>query len=221
MAQGLNMTKSSYHILCPDYWASACDHLIKRDRIMRKLIPVYQKENIQLTQSPFQILVRIIVGQQISLKLSKRLWDKLQLACNNDIRPDLIGAFTEAELKSLGLSLRKSQYLLDAAKHFQQSDYMQADWWHTQDDARVISHLCEIKGVGRWTADMFLIFYLGRPDILPLDDKVLLRAISQHYFSGEPVSRFEAREVSQAWSPWRSVASWYLWRSLDVAAVEY
>lgn len=215
------MTKSNHQILCPDYWAHACDHLIKRDRIMRKLIPVYEKENIQVNQNPFQVLVRIIVGQQISLTLSKRLWDALKQACDNHINPDNIGAFTEAELRSLGLSLRKSQYLLDAAKYFQIDDYMHADWWRNQNDAQVIHHLCEIRGVGRWTADMFLIFYLGRPDVLPLDDKALLRAISQHYFSGEPVSRFEAREVSQAWAPWRSVASWYLWRSLDAAAVEY
>lgn len=215
------MTKFNQQICCPEYWANACENLIKRDRIMRKLIPIYKKENIQISQNPFEVLVRIIVGQQISLKLSKRLWVNLLQACNNDINPDFIGAFTEAELRSLGLSLRKSQYLLDAATYFQQTEYMHIDWWCAQDDNQVISRLCEIRGVGRWTADMFLIFYLGRPDILPLDDKVLLRAISQHYFSGEPVSRFEAREVSQAWSPWRSVASWYLWRSLDVAAVEY
>lgn len=215
------MSASDNKIICPEYWHEACQQLMQRDRIMRKLIPLYQKENIQVSRSPFQILVRIIVGQQISLALSKRLWDKLQEACNNDIQPVCIGGFTEAGLRALGLSLRKAQYLLDAAKYFQQPEYMQAQWWHTQNNAQVIARLEEIKGVGRWTAEMFLIFYLGRPDVLPIDDKALLRAISQHYFSGEPVSRFEAREVAQAWSPWRTVASWYLWRSMDVATVEY
>lgn len=206
---------------CPSYWAQACDHLIKRDRIMRKIVPLYQQENISINASPFQVLARIIVGQQISLGLSKKLWLQLKQACNDDIRPQCIGNFTEARLRALGLSLRKSQYLLDAAKCFQQDTYMQTEWWQAQADAEIIAKLCEIRGVGRWSADMFLIFFLGRPDVLPLDDKALLKAISRHYFSGEPVSRFEAREVSQAWAPWRSVASWFLWRSLDVAAVEY
>ncbi len=215
------MADTSLNTWRPDYWHQATDQLIQRDRILRKLIPVYAEENIQVGQNPFQVLVRIIIGQQISLALSKKLWVKLQQSCKNGIDPQCIGSFTEAKLRSLGLSLRKSQYLLDAAKCFQQQNYMQASWWQAQDDAQVIARLSEIRGVGRWSADMFLIFFLCRPDVLPLDDKALLKAISLHYFSGEPVSRFEAREVSQAWAPWRSVASWYLWRSIDIAAVEY
>src|SRR3546814_15937422 len=87
--------------------------------------------------------------------------------------------------------------------------------WGSMDNEAVIADLCAIRGIGRWTAEMFLIFNLQRPDVLPLDDLGLLKAISLHYFSGEPVSRFEAREVSSAWQPWRTVATWYLWRSLE------
>jgi DNA-3-methyladenine glycosylase II len=89
------------------------------------------------------------------------------------------------------------------------------------DDASIIDELVAIRGIGRWTAEMFLIFHLMRPDVLPLDDLGLLRGISTHYFSGEPVSRAEAREVGDAWAPYRSVATWYIWRSLDPLPVDY
>jgi DNA-3-methyladenine glycosylase II len=205
----------------PPYWSQACDFLIQRDRIMRRLIPVYGHEGMGACHNPFQTLSRIIVGQQISLKLGRTLWSRLVQACGEDMRPDCISQFSEADLRALGLSLRKAQYLRDAVAFFTLPERMDAAWWHNQEDAAVVSRLCEIRGVGRWTAEMFLIFFLGRPDVLPLDDTALLKAISHHYFSDEPVSRFEAREVSQAWAPWRTVASWYLWRSMDSAAVEY
>ncbi|WP_345797277.1 DNA-3-methyladenine glycosylase 2 family protein [Castellaniella sp. MT123] len=207
--------------LRPVYWAEACQDLMQRDRILRKLIPVYGEERIQVRQSPYQTLIRIIVGQQISLALGRKLWQQLVRACGPDTLPDAIIQHSEAELRAMGLSLRKAQYVRDAAVYFQQSERMDPAWWQAQDNAAILSQLCEIRGVGRWSAEMFLIFFLGRPDVLPLDDTALLKAISHHYFSGEPVSRFEAREVSQAWAPWRTVASWYLWRSMDAAAVEY
>lgn len=217
----MDMQHHSPVALRPVYWAQACEHLVQRDRILRKLIPVYGHESIQVRQSPFQTLIRIIVGQQISLALGRTLWARLVQTCGNDIQPGCIARFTEAELRALGLSLRKAQYLRDAAAFFAEADRLDPDWWASRDDAAVMALLCEIRGVGRWTAEMFLIFFLGRPDVLPLDDTALLKAISHHYFSGEPVSRFEAREVAQAWAPWRTVASWYLWRSMDAAAVEY
>lgn len=205
----------------PDYWTRACDHLIQRDRILRKLIPRYRHECLQMNSSPYQTLVRIIVGQQISLALGRKLWARLTQACNADIHPGCIARFDEAQLRNLGLSRRKANYVRDASTYFSQPGRMEASWWHGLDNATVVAQLCSIRGVGRWSAEMFLIFFLGRPDVLPLDDRTLLKAISHHYFSGEPVSRFEAREVAQAWAPWRTVASWYLWRSLDAASVDY
>ena len=223
MAAGVTMDMQHHSAVAlrPVYWAQACEHLMARDRILRKLIPVYGHESIQARQSPFQTLIRIIVGQQISLALGRKLWARLVQACGPDLQPDCIARFTEAELREFGLSVRKAQYLHDAAAFFAEPDRMDPAWWESRDDATVLALLCDIRGVGRWTAEMFLIFFLGRPDVLPLDDTALLKAISHHYFSGEPVSRFEAREVSQAWAPWRTVASWYLWRSMDAAAVEY
>ena len=123
-------------------------------------------------------------------------------------------------LRGCGLSQRKAEYVLDLSVHFSDK-LVHPQKWSSMDDEDVIGELTAIRGIGRWTAEMFLIFNLQRPDVLPLDDVGLLKAISLHYFSGEPVSRFEAREVSQAWQPWRTVATWYLWRSLDPVPVEY
>jgi DNA-3-methyladenine glycosylase II len=217
----MDMSYSEPAVQRPVYWNQACQELMQRDRILRKLIPVYGQESVQAQHGPYQTLIRIIVGQQVSLTLGHKLWRQLVQACGQDLQPDCILRHSESELRAMGLSLRKAQYVRDAARYFQQDDHRDPDWWQAQDDAAIVARLCDIRGVGRWSAEMFLIFSLRRPDVLPLDDTALLKAISHHYFSGEPVSRFEAREVAQAWAPWRTVASWYLWRSMDAAAVEY
>jgi DNA-3-methyladenine glycosylase II len=118
------------------------------------------------------------------------------------------------ELAACGLSKRKTEYILDLADHFK-AKRVHADLWSQMDDEAVIAELVQIRGITRWTAEMFLIFNLLRPNVLPLDDAGLIQGISQNYFSGEPVSRSDAREVAANWEPWRTVATWYLWRSLD------
>jgi DNA-3-methyladenine glycosylase II len=123
-------------------------------------------------------------------------------------------------LREAGLSARKCEYLLDLARHFANGQVQEANWLAMDDDA-IVNELVAIRGIGRWTAEMFLIFHLMRPNVMPLDDLGLLKGISLSYFSGEPVSRAEAREVGDAWAPFRSVATWYIWRSLDPVPVEY
>jgi DNA-3-methyladenine glycosylase II len=118
------------------------------------------------------------------------------------------------QLSACGLSKRKTEYILDLADHFK-AKRVHADQWSEMDDEAVIAELVRIRGITRWTAEMFLIFNLLRPNVLPLDDAGLIQGISQNYFSGEPVSRSDAREVAANWEPWRTVATWYLWRSLD------
>ncbi|MDN5842843.1 MAG: DNA-3-methyladenine glycosylase 2 family protein [Alcaligenaceae bacterium] len=204
----------------PSYWDEACEHLMKRDRILRKLIPAHANQSIRRAPAPFVTLARIIIYQQISLAQGRILWARLVESCGGAPTAQCLLAYDEAALRELGLSKRKAQYILELARHCVDSG-IGASRWSTMDDAAIVAELCTIRGVGRWTAEMFLIFNLRRPDVLPLDDTALLRAISHHYFSGEPVSRFEAREVAQAWAPWRTVASWYLWRSTEAAAVEY
>ncbi|NYT65890.1 DNA-3-methyladenine glycosylase 2 family protein [Alcaligenaceae bacterium] len=205
----------------PSFWDEASSHLMKRDRILKRLIPNHREEWLSTPATPFVTLARAIVGQQISLKSAQALWQKLVVACDGqEPTPELVQVLGQTDLGLGGLSKRKAEYVLGLADHFI-ADKIQPDTWHAMDNEAVIADLCSVRGIGRWTAEMFLIFNLQRPDVLPLDDASLLKAISLHYFSGEPVSRFEAREVAQAWAPWRTVAAWYLWRSLDPAAVQY
>lgn len=204
----------------PEYWDKAIGQLMRRDRIMRRLIPTYPEIWLESRGNPFVTLARSIVGQQISVKAAESVWQRVLLRCGRRLTPTGVVKAGMLALRESGLSQRKAEYVLDLAGHFKNS-LVHPQQWASMDDEAVIKELSAIRGIGRWTAEMFLIFNLQRPDILPLDDVGLLKAISLHYYSGEPVSRFEAREVAQAWEPWRTVATWYLWRSLDPVPVEY
>lgn len=204
----------------PRFWDEASVQLMGRDRILKKLIPRHNTEWLAPSGSPFVTLARAVVGHQISVKAADAMWQRFIDACGGEPTPECVIALAQGDSALSGLSKRKGEYILDLAVHFAEQK-VRASAWQTMDDEAVITDLCAIRGIGRWTAEMFLIFNLQRPDVLPLDDASLLKAISLHYFSGEPVSRFEAREVAQAWAPWRTVATWYLWRSLDPATVRY
>lgn len=204
----------------PEFWDEASTHLMGRDRILKKLIPRHKSEWLAPSATPFVTLARAIIGHQLSVAAADAMWQRFTGACGRQPTPRSVLKLAETDSSLAGLSKRKSVYILDLATHFAEKKVKPA-LWSSMDDEAVIADLCAIRGIGRWTAEMFLIFNLQRPDILPLDDSGLLKAISLHYFSGEPVSRFEAREVAQAWAPWRTVATWYLWRSLDPAAIQY
>jgi DNA-3-methyladenine glycosylase II len=204
----------------PEYWDGAVAQLMRRDRILKKLIPKHPDIWLTSRGNPFITLARSIVGQQISVKAAESVWQRLLLECGKRPTPASVQKAGLEKLRAAGLSARKAEYVLDLSTHFSEKR-VQPTKWAKMEDEEVIVELTSIRGIGRWTAEMFLIFNLQRPDVLPLDDVGLLNAISLHYFSGEPVSRFEAREVSQAWQPWRTVATWYLWRSLDPVPVEY
>lgn len=198
----------------PAYWEEAKIHLMKRDRILRKIIPMYPNEWLQPPADPFVTLIRAIIGQQVSRRTADAVWVRFANSFDTQTTPEKVLGFDVESLRKVGLPKRKAEYILDLATHFDQAK-VDPDAWHDMDNEAIIKELCAIRGIGRWTAEMFLIFNLHRADVLPLDDAGLIKAISQHYYSGEPVSRFEAREVAQAWTPWCTVATWYLWRSLD------
>jgi DNA-3-methyladenine glycosylase II len=203
----------------PVYWAQAVADLKKRDRILRKLIPHYEGLHLMSRGDPFMTLTRAIVGQQISVKAADAVWGRLMQTCPR-FTPTQVLKLEQEDLARCGLSKRKCEYIRDLALHFHQGK-IHVKSWETMDDEAIITELIDIRGIGRWTAEMFLIFNLMRPNVFPLDDLGLLKAISVHYFSGEPVSRSDAREVAANWEPWRTVATWYLWRSLDPVPVEY
>lgn len=204
----------------PLYWDRAIEALMDRDRILKRIIPQHPEVYLASRGDPFVTLARSIVGQQISVKAAESVWQRVLATCDHQVTPDRVLSVDAENLRAAGLSKRKVEYVHDLARHFNQG-LVHPESWLQMDDELVIAELTAIRGIGRWTAEMFLIFNLMRPDVLPLDDVGLLKAISLHYYSGEPVSRFEAREVSQAWQPWRTVATWYLWRSLDPVPVEY
>lgn len=203
----------------PAYWLEAKVQLMKRDRIMNRLIPQFGDLHLVGRGEPFTTLARSIIGQQISVKSAEAAWQRLLSTCPKCTPAQLLRIGQDG-LASCGLSKRKTEYILDLAEHFKEKR-VHADKWSEMNDEDVITDLVQIRGIGRWTAEMFLIFNLLRPDILPLDDLGLLKGISMNYFSGEPVSRSDAREVAANWEPWRTVATWYLWRSLDPVPVEY
>ncbi|MBI3154161.1 MAG: DNA-3-methyladenine glycosylase 2 family protein [Burkholderiales bacterium] len=207
----------------PPYWDEACRHLARQDRVLRKLIPSFGAARLESRGDAFTTLARSVVGQQISVKAAQSVWDRLAAtagARSHRLRPAALLALSPESLRGAGLSARKAEYLQDLARHFDDGRVHVAEWT-AMDDQAIIDELVAIRGIGRWTAEMFLIFHLMRPDVLPVDDLGLLRGISLNYFSGEPVSRAEAREVGEAWAPFRSVATWYIWRSLDPQPVDY
>ena len=203
----------------PDYWADACKHLMKKDRVMKRLIPQFGDARLQTRGDAFVTLARSIVGQQISVKAAQTVWDRFALLPTK-ITPGNVLKLKVDDMRAAGLSARKVEYLVDLSLHFD-NGAVHVKAWETMDDEAIIDELVAIRGIGRWTAEMFLIFHLMRPNVLPLDDVGLINGISQSYFSGEVVSRSDAREVAAAWAPYRTVATWYIWRSLDPLPVDY
>ena len=212
--------KSIVEAVAPEYWEQACRELMKQDRILKKLIPKYGSGFLVTRGDVFTTLARAIVGQQISVAAAQAVWDRVMIASKNKVNPKNILALSVEELRAAGLSGRKVEYIRDLADHFD-SGRLHANQWKDMDDESVIKELSAIRGIGRWTAEMFLIFNMIRPDILPLDDIGLIKAISLNYFSGEPVSRHEAREAAANWDPWRTAPTWYTMRSIDPIHVEY
>ena len=206
-------------IVTPEYWAQACQHLVKKDRVMKRLIPQFGDACLQSRGDAFVTLARSIVGQQISVKAAQTVWDRFAVL-SKQITPGGVLKLKVDDMRAAGLSVRKVEYLVDLALHFS-SKQVHVSHWADMDDEAIIDELVAIRGIGRWTAEMFLMFYLMRPNVLPLDDVGLINGISHNYFSGEPVSRSDAREVAQAWKPYCTVATWYIWRSLDPVPVAY
>ena len=196
------------------------------DPVMAGIIGRHPRLALASRGDAFATLARSIVGQQISVRAADAVWSRVA-ACCDPLQPKVVLRKRVPTLRACGLSARKVEYLRDLADHFR-SGRIDPAHLPALDDAAVITRLTEVHGIGRWTAEMFLIFNLLRPDVLPLDDLGLLKAVGQHYLGGTPAEqllRGAGRErvaaVATAWAPWRSVATWYLWRSLDPVPVVY
>jgi DNA-3-methyladenine glycosylase II len=205
-------------VSAPEYWEEATRALAARDPVLSKFAARYPGLVVGSRGDAFSTLARAIVGQQISVKAAQSVWDRL-VAELAGMSPTLLADADLARLRTCGLSAQKASYLLDLAQRFS-SGALDVTRWTALDDEALISELTQVKGIGRWTAEMFLIFYMTRPDVLPLDDIGLQRAMGLHYNAGRPLSKLKMRRIARNWAPWRSVATWYLWRSLDPLSAE-
>lgn len=211
----------------PRYWDEAARTLSRRDRVLAKLIRRYPGIHLKRRSDPFTTLARAIVGQQISVKAADSIWRRFVAEVHDEphrhfprLVPQRVIAREVQALRACGLSQRKAEYLVDLASHFA-SGSLDPSRWKKLDDEALIAALIDVKGIGRWTAEMFLMFHELRPDVLPVDDLGLQRALRTHYNHGEGLDREAMVALAEAWRPWRSVATWYLWRSLDPVVVEY
>lgn len=207
----------------PAYWSRAKRALAESDATMARIIAEHPRVALASRGDAFSTLARSIVGQQISVKAADAVWGRFCATCG-ELTPRNVLRRRAATLRVCGLSERKVEYIRDLCEHFI-SGRVDPARFAGQDDEAIIEELTDIRGIGRWTAEMFLIFNLLRPNVLPLDDLGLLRAVSLHYLDGATVAGREGRARVEAlatgWAPWRSVATWYLWRSLDPVPVEY
>jgi DNA-3-methyladenine glycosylase II len=203
----------------PDYWNEACRALARRDPVLKELVKVYPGIALRSRGDAFQTLSRAIVGQQISVKAADSVWQRFVETVER-VEPKSVLRVRAPRLRSAGLSNRKVEYLRDLARHFHEG-LIEERRWPAMSDDDIITDLVRVRGIGRWSAEMFLIFYLMRPDVLPLDDVGLQRAVARHYNDAEPLSRAEIQKIGASWRPWSTVATWYLWRSLEPIPVEY
>tara|TARA_B100001057_G_scaffold175478_1_gene176145 strand:+ start:337 stop:957 length:621 start_codon:yes stop_codon:yes gene_type:complete len=203
----------------PFYWENAKCELVKNDKKLAKIIKKYPKDFLFSKSDPFYTLARSIVGQQISVKAAQAVWDKFENKIKK-ITPSKVSKTHFMTLKSCGLSRQKIKYIKSLASAFLEKK-IDPNKWENLSDEEIIIQLTKVNGIGRWTAEMYLIFNLCRPDVFPTDDLGLIKGICNCYNLKYPISKQHALNLSQKWVPWRSVATWYFWRSLDPIPVEY
>jgi len=211
------MSMSSHRF--PDYWHAARAKLAERDPVLASIMASHPDGGLSSHGDAFVTLARAIVGQQISVTAADAVWARLVTALG-EVCPQRALALSAESLRGCGLSYRKAEYLHDLATHFADGR-LHPELFAEADDAELMARLTAVRGIGRWSAEMFLIFHLMRPDVFPVDDIGLLRAISLHYADGAPVDARRARAVGERWAPYRTVATWYLWRALDPVPVAY
>jgi DNA-3-methyladenine glycosylase II len=203
----------------PEYWDRAKRTLARRDPVLAAIMRRHPRVHLVARGEPFQTLARAIVGQQISVKAAQSVWNRV-LEVAPGMTPGEVLALKRPRLRACGLSDRKTEYIADLARHFADGT-VHPQRWPAMDDEMVIAELVAVRGIGRWTAEMFLMFNLLRPDVYPVGDLGLLKAVRRTYFHGRKVPVARIRRHGEQWAPWRSVATWYLWRSLDPLPVEY
>ena len=206
-------------VIYSDYWPIATRELAQRDGVMARLILSYPNSVMSSRGQPFYTLVRSVVGQQISVKAADSIWARFVLLVPK-VTPKHVLVQSMDSLRSVGLSARKAEYIHAIAEFFVQKRVGQA-YWEQRTDNEIIEELSSIRGIGRWTAEMFLMFTLLRPNVFPVDDIGLLRGLEKNYHGARVTPSIARAVYFEQFSPWASVATWYLWRSLDPVEVRY
>ena len=204
----------------PIYWKKAKRILSRKDSVLRKIIKKYNKGFMTTRNNPFFSLCRTIVGQQISTKAADSIWSKFEKKCKKNIKPKTVLKISSRDLKRVGLSRQKVSYLKNIAKAFKNKSFDIKKIKKMNDD-EAISYITKLKGLGVWSAEMFLMFNLNRPDVFPTKDVGLLRAISKNYKTSYPPRKEFLNKISKLHSGYRTVATWYFWRSIDPVDVDY
>ena len=204
----------------PAYWQKGKKVLSKRDPVIRKIIKKYKKGFLTTRSKPFFSLCRTVVGQQISLASADSIWSKFSKKCKGNIKPRVVLKISSRNLKSAGLSRQKISYLKIIARAFENKSFNVREI-KKMDDAKAIEYITKLKGLGVWSAEMFLMFNLNRQDIFPTKDIGLLRAISKNYKTTYPPSKRFLEKISKLHSGYRTISTWYFWKSIDSGDVEY
>ena len=204
----------------PKYWYKAKKLLSKKDPILKKIIKKFNKGYLKTRNNPFFSLCRTIVGQQISTKAADSIWLKFEAKCKNKISPNTVIKLSKYSLRSAGLSRQKISYLKNIAKSFQSNSFNIKELKKMDDDL-AIQYITKLKGLGIWSAQMFLMFNLNRQDVFPVKDIGLIRAISKNYKVSYPPSKRFLVKISKLHAGYRTVFTWYMWRSIDPTDVEY
>jgi len=197
----------------PEYWGAAKADLSAADSVLAKIITRNEEAILSSKGDLFLNLVSAIVGQQISTAAARTIWGRFEDLVG-EVNPKSVLSRSHEELRGCGLSGRKAEYILGIAEAWQ-SGYTDIDW-DEMSDVEVMAALIKLRGVGTWTVEMILIFTLLRPDVFPVGDIGVVRAVERLYSEGERMSNDELIAKSQDWRPWRTVATWYLWRSIDL-----
>ena len=204
----------------PVYWGRAKKVLSKRDPVLRGIIKKSKKGFLTTRNDPFFSLCRTIVGQQISTKAADSIWSKFEKKCRKHIVPNRVLKLSSRSLKSAGLSRQKVKYLKNIAKNFKNKSFNVREIKKMKDE-EAINYITKLKGLGIWSAEMFLMFNLNRRDIFPINDIGLLRAISKNYKTSYPPSEKFLNKISKLHAGYRTVFTWYMWRSIDPIDVKY
>jgi|TARA_A100001388_G_C28700735_1_gene466048 DNA-3-methyladenine glycosylase II len=204
----------------PKYWSSATRILSKKDNVMKKLILKYQDKTLSSRRDLFYSLCKSIIGQQISVAAANSVFKKFSKMCNGRINPSNVVILSSTNLKKCGLSRQKVKGIKELAEKFKNKSF-DTKKIIKMNDEEAIDYLSNLRQIGRWSAEMILIFNLNRSNIWPTQDIGLLRAISKNYKKKYHPPKYFIKKLYKRFTPYCTVATWYLWRSIDDQPIQY